>query len=80
MQHLIDEHTPPEAPTADPDFLHVVRRASLGKVRAIEQMTATTSSDDMKRFLEAFRRAELQVVSECDKRIYGKKKPRRSKK
>lgn len=79
MQHLIDEHTA-EASTADAEFLMVVRRAALGKVRAIEEMTATASSDDMKRFLEAFRRAELQVVSECDKRIYGKKKSRRTKK
>lgn len=79
MQHLIDEHTA-EASTADAEFLMVVRRAALGKVRAIEEMTAAATTDEMKRMLDAFRRSELQMVSLCDKRIYGKKKPRRSKK
>ena len=80
MQRDLVDHHLAEAPAADPEFLQTVRRAALGKVRAIEEMAAAATTDEMKRLLDAFRRAELPMVSLCDKRIYGKKKSRRSKK
>ncbi len=77
MQRVFEDRLAEPLPV-DPDFLQTVRRAALGKVSAIEQIIAT-APEDMKRFLDAFRRSELQMVSECDKRLYGKKKPRRKK-